>query len=165
MELRNASKDDDFYEPDLEQCPDELKKGCTQSPYISIREHNTDIVSSIPKISASMLSNEIFEQSIGNIRIEEDDEVIIKRHSTVYAMVRSSDEYTGRKYHFRFKIEVNSLNKWLFIEIGYKKVLLQERSYISQSIYCWSGGNRAFINGVCHPGFNSSTCLRNALPS
>jgi hypothetical protein len=127
-DLRKAREDGNFFETDVKEWTEKLNK---LTP-----------------------TKEIFKQSIGDIRIEDNGQVIVKNSSDSYATVRGSGEYTSGQNQFRFKIEESHANKWLFIGIISKDVPIQTASYESPSSYGWAGINRVFIDGVYKPGFD-----------
>ncbi|CAF1331516.1 unnamed protein product [Rotaria sordida] len=157
LELRKAREDDDFYDTDLQQWMgklNKLKKDFAQISNINIIQEDSSIISFIPKVSLPKSSKETFGQSIGNIRIENNGQVIVKDQSDSYATVRSNGEYASGQHRFRFKIEANGPDKWLFIGIASKNAPIKEASYCIQSSYGWSGDNRVYISGAHQPGFN-----------
>jgi hypothetical protein len=155
--LRKARDNDDFYETDLTQWMEKLnilKKDLVHPPSINIQQEDNNIISFIPQIVRLMSSKELFERSLGDIRIEGNGQVIVKNQSNDYATVRGSGEYTSGQHRFRLKIEMHGSNKWLFIGIISKNIPLQERSYKSQSSYGWDGSDGVFSTGVRRSGFN-----------
>ena len=157
QDLRKAREEDDFHEKDLKQWMDKLnnlKRNLTQPPNIDIRKENNNTILFIPKIVLSIFSNEIFGQSIGDIRIEDNGQLIVKGQSNGLATARGSGEYSSGEHRFRLRIEVNNSDKWLFIGIISKSVCIQAKSYDSKSSYGWAGDDQVYINGVQMLGFN-----------
>ncbi|CAF2990857.1 unnamed protein product [Rotaria sp. Silwood2] len=126
LELRKAREDDDFYETHLKQWKEKisrLKNVFAQIPNFSIRQENTNIISFIPKISLSKSSTETFGKSIGNIRIEDNGQVVVKDQPDGYATVRGNGEYASEQHRFRFKMEVNAMAGMEIIEFSSMEVI------------------------------------------
>jgi hypothetical protein len=159
-DLRIAREDGDFFETDLKEWTEKLKKfkkELSELPNIQIRHDDDNVNSLISKITVSIPTKEFFKYSLGNIEIEDNGQVIVKDSSDDYATVRGSNEYISGQNRFRLKIEENHANKWLFIGIISKDVPIQTTSYDSPSSYGWAGIDRVFLNGAFNPGFNDYT--------
>jgi hypothetical protein len=159
-DLRKAREDGDFFETDVKEWTEKLnklKQELAEPANIHIRHEDDKVNSFISKITILASTKEIFKQSIGNIQIEDNGQIIVKDSSNNYATVRGSGEYTSGQNRFRFKIEENHANKWLFIGIISKDMPIETVSYDSPSSYGWAGINRVFLNGVFKPGFNNYT--------
>jgi hypothetical protein len=156
-ELQKAREDDDFFETDLTEWTEKLnklKKDLAQPPNIDIGQNDT-VIASIPKMVVLASKKEIFERLIGNIRIEDDGQVIVKDQPNSYATVRGNGEYTSGQHRFRFKTEEYHTGKWVFIGIVSKDVPMIENSCFSQSSCGWTGDNAVYLNGACWLGYNN----------
>jgi hypothetical protein len=156
-ELHAAREDDDFFETDLEQWMkklDELRNDLTQLPSIEIDQGNSGIISLITKVVEVTSPKETFGRAMGNIRIEDIGQVIVKQEDVDDASARGTGQYSSGQHRFRFKIEECDTSRWVFIGIISKDVPMEVMSYKSQSSYGWAGGDSVYLNGSKQPGFN-----------
>jgi hypothetical protein len=156
-ELCKAREDDGFFETDLKQWTDkldQLRKDLAHPPNIKIRQENNGVIPFISKAIEVVSTRETFGQLIGNIEIEDDGQVIVKKQGNGYATARSNGEYVSGQYQFRFKIEEYHVNKWIFIGIISKDVALEATSYNNRSCYGWAASNQVYLDGANHNGFN-----------
>ncbi|CAF3327125.1 unnamed protein product [Rotaria sp. Silwood2] len=127
--------------PDLTEPISNDNKQPVNNPSPSNSSFNIEINS--PQLSTSRLSlesslaihNEIFEQSIGDIRIEDNGCVVSHGTSMNGGEVRGKNQYTSGKHRLKFKIEKYST--WIFIGIISKTTSMKENSYKSLSSYGW----------------------------
>jgi polyhydroxyalkanoate synthesis regulator phasin len=156
-DLRKARENGDFFETDVKEWTEKLnklKKEFAELTNSIIRQEDDKNNAFISPITILVPTREFFKESIGNIQIEDNGQVIVKDSSDDYATARGSGEYTSGQNRFRFKIEQNHPKKWLFIGIISKHVYIQTASYDNPSSYGWAGINRVFLNGDLTSGFN-----------
>jgi hypothetical protein len=103
--------------------------------------------SSYPFESKSLISDEIFEQSIGDVRIEDNGYVAVCGTSMNNGEVRGKQEYTTGKHRLRFRFEKKSA-EWIFIGIISKATPMKQNSYESRSSYGWISCNYYYAGGL-----------------
>lgn len=68
-------------------------------------------------ISINEGSKEIFERFLGDIELEDNNQVISHCQTNDYASVRCRNEYSSGEHRIQFKIEQLDQGKWFFIGI------------------------------------------------
>lgn len=150
-ELRTAHGDDDFHEVDLSKWIEklnQLKLDIAQPPCFEIKLENSNIIPFIPKVKISKTPNEFFGESRGNIKIENFGQVLITESTNGFGTARSIHQFSSGKHQFRFKMEFNGSDKWVFMGIISQNEPISQISWNNKSSYGWSGDNRVYIDGV-----------------
>ncbi len=156
-EINEARREDEYFETDIQDWVkqlNKLKNDLLKPPTFRIQESDS-ISPFISKIYIDALLDDVFEKTIGNIRLEENDRVIVHGKSDGYATVRGIGEYSYGQHRLRLKIEEYHSSKWIFIGIISKDIFMEEYSVNSPSVYGWAGPNQVYINGVYHAGFKN----------
>jgi hypothetical protein len=155
-ELNNAQKNNDFMETDLKKWSnrlDKLKSYVESPPIVSIQDDKF-----ISKLSICTIPDDIFETSAGDLRIEDNSQIVVHGPSVGHAVVRGSGEYSIGEHRFRFKIESYNINKWIFFGVISHKVTMQSNTWAISSCYGWGGQDSTILNCAMHSGFNGYLC-------
>jgi hypothetical protein len=152
QQLKTAREDDHFFENDLKEWIkklDALKKDLITPQTINI-QYDTSTTSFISKIligQTAGISDECFEQALGNIQITNNGTVVIHNQSGSYASVRGKCEYSTGEHRLRFIIENLSPNKWIFLGVVSKSAPTSNTSAIIKGTYGFSGQNSVWCDG------------------
>jgi hypothetical protein len=152
-QLRKARNDDQFFETDLKEWTkklDALKKDLVTPQTINIRYDNniTSFISKILIDKITDVSDECFEQALGNIQITNNGTIITHNQTDSYASVRGQRDYSSGEYRLRFLIENLSGNKWVFFGVVSKSAPTSPTSSIGKTAYGFSGENNVWHDGV-----------------
>jgi hypothetical protein len=152
QQLKTARDDDHFFENDLKEWIkklDALKKDLITPQTINI-QYDTSTTSFISKIligQTAGISDECFEQALGNILITNNSTVVIHNQSGSYASVRGKCEYSTGEHRLRFGIENLSPNKWIFLGVVSKSAPTSNTSTIIAGTYGFAGKNNVWRDG------------------
>ncbi|CAF2912672.1 unnamed protein product [Rotaria sp. Silwood2] len=156
-ELNENRENDNFIEMDLQQWKitlENLKAKLDSSLTFSFDQH--DNIPLVQDISIMFtIENEVFEQVFDSIvQIKQCGQVVIHDTSHNYTEIRGKNEYITGRHKIRLCIE-QSADRWTFLGITSKSILLQKQSSSSKSSYGWTNNNYFWLNGECHPNKSS----------
>jgi hypothetical protein len=149
-ELKQARREEEFLETNILEWTNQLNKlknDLAKPPAFDIQQDQNED-SFISKIYIDVSLNEVFERILGNIRLEDNKQVIVHGESNSYATVRGKGEYFYGQHRLRLQIQECFSSKWIFIGIISKDVIITENSSVSPSVYGWAEPNQVYINGV-----------------
>jgi hypothetical protein len=157
QELTTARSENNFIEIDLQEWMEKLQKWTNDlntAPSINIRQETSD-TPFIQKIVVSLKNNAFFERSAGNVKIEDNGQVITAHSNDSYSTVRCQGDYSSGQHTFCFKIEHMSLNNWMYFGIVSKNAPLQASSYNTSTTFGWITNNHVSLNGFLQGGYNN----------
>jgi hypothetical protein len=91
--------------------------------------------------------------TLGNVQLEDNNQVAVHDQSDSYATVRGKGEYLYGQHRLRLKIEEYHSSKWIFVGITSAEILITDNATNSPSIYGWVGPNQVYLNGVYNCGY------------
>jgi polyhydroxyalkanoate synthesis regulator phasin len=155
-EINHARKGEGEYsETNIQEWTEEinkLKNQLVKSSTFYIHQ-DKNIIPFISKIYIDVLHNEVFDITLGNVELEDNDQVVVHGPTDSYATVRGKGEYVSGEHRLRLKIEEYHSSKWIFIGIISKNVSITENSINNRSIYGWAGPDQLYVNGIYASGF------------
>jgi hypothetical protein len=144
QELRKFREDDTFVETDLNAWTTKLENLKTEvivPPIVSIRRDDYDI----PFLTRPLVietSDDVFEESNGNVIIGDNSRVITHGFWSSYGAVRGKGEYSSGCYQFHFKIEAFSGTSVKGLSVGIiSKVTQMKKSSFEDTSCGWVGSN------------------------
>ncbi|CAF0748681.1 unnamed protein product [Rotaria sordida] len=151
-DLNENRKNENFIEMDLQQWKITLENLKTKLDSSSTT-FSFDIHDDLPLVQnisiIFTIENELFEKVFDNIvQIKQYGQVAIHDTSYNYTEIRGKNEYTTGHHKIRLYIE-QSADKWTFLGITSKSILLQKQSTSSKSSYGWANNNYFLLNGEC----------------
>jgi hypothetical protein len=155
-ELSKAQNDSDFIETNLNQWSnrlDKLRSYLISPPSVSILDDTF-----ISKLSICVTPDDIFEMFAGDLRIEDNGQIVEHGPSVAHAIVRGSGEYSSGEHQFRFKIEAFNMNKWIFFGIISHKVTMRSNTWAVPSSYGWGGQDSTILHCAMHAGLDGYYC-------
>ncbi|CAF1222741.1 unnamed protein product [Didymodactylos carnosus] len=164
QQLAKARNNDNFVEADLEAWKMKLKKlesDLVAPETLRVEEDTDDFLPLITQIVISEVSNDIFEQSFGNIQIKDNGQVIEQGFLPPAGVIRTRNEYSVGCHQLRFKIENLSGSEkdksWVFFGIVSNGASMQSKPYKAPTAYGWAGRNSVYCNGVKYIGLDGYT--------
>lgn len=112
----------------------------------------------ISKLDVCTTTHEIFDMFAGDLRIEDNGQVVVHGSSVAHACVQGNGKYSSGKHRFQFKIESYNINKWIFFGIISHKATMQSRTWAIPTSYGWGGQDSVILNCAVYAGFNNYTC-------
>jgi hypothetical protein len=156
-EIKQARSDDEFVETDIQEWIkqlNKLKNDLPKSPTLDI-QHDQNAHPLIEKIYIDISFNEVFERTLGNIQVEDNNQIIVHGQSDSYATVRGKSEYYFGQHRLRLKVEQCHSSKWIFVGIISEDACILENSSNSPSVYGWAGPDQVYINGCYNKSFKN----------
>lgn len=102
--------------------------------------------------------NDIFGVFAGDVRVEENSQVVIHGLSVAHAPVRGEGEYSSGKHRLRFRIDSYNANKWIFFGIISHGATMKSNTWAIPSSYGWGGQDMTILNCAIHAGLNDYLC-------
>jgi hypothetical protein len=155
-EINYARQEDEYLETDIQQWTQQLNKlkdDLTKLPTFDIQQEE-NVIPLISRISIDISNNEVFERTLDNIELEDNDQAVVHGQINNYATARGKSEYLCGQHRLRLKIEEYNSSKWIFVGIISKDVLMKGTSVNTPSIYGWAGADQVYINGFLNSSYN-----------
>jgi hypothetical protein len=155
-ELSKAQNDNNFMERDLNQWSirlDRLRSYLISPPSITI--HDDALIS---KLSVCARPDDIFEMFAGDLKLEDNGQIVEHGPSVAHAIVRGSGEYSSGEHRFQFKIESFNINKWIFFGVISHKITMRSNTWAVPSSYGWGGQDSTILNCAMHAGLDGYSC-------
>ncbi|CAF3898101.1 unnamed protein product [Rotaria sp. Silwood1] len=155
-ELKKTRNDNEFIESDLQQLSNKfnkLKIYMASSPTIRFQD---DML--IPKICIYEMPDDFFDMYAGELKIQDNGQIVEHGPSVCHASVRGSGEYSSGQHRFQFNIESYNMNKWIFFGIISHTVKMQSNTWAIPSSYGWGGQDCTILNCALHSGLNGYLC-------
>lgn len=107
----------------------------------------------IPKLGLFVIQpDELFDRTSGNIRVEDDGQVIVHSQWSDHSSVRGKREYSSGQHRIRFQIEELSSDQWAFFGIVSKTAPIKAISIATPTAFGLAGQN-----GICQNGIYQNT--------
>lgn len=154
-ELQRARRDDDFFEPDLQQwmhAIEQLKNELAQPANIRVPRVNDEALSAMLQLPVAVAPQETFGEMTTGARIEDNGRVTVKDGYSSHATVRGISQYSSGQHRIRLRLEQYSAHKWVLIGIVSNSVGIQAGSYMTPSFFGWGGRNQVYYDGKNHQG-------------
>lgn len=151
QKIQQAQKNDKFTDKFLRQWRDKLDniKNNLKTPETIQIHIDNDSTAFISKLTVRIIEpNDLFEQTAGNIRIEDDGQLVVHGQWSDHASVRGRNEYSDGQHRFRFKLEQLDSDKWAFFGIVSKQAPLKPISISTPTAYGLAGQNGICLNGI-----------------
>jgi hypothetical protein len=151
QELNKSRENDTYVEGDLERWITNLKKlkiELITPPRIKIKRDSYDTIF-INRLLVIETPNDVFQESIGNIKIEDNGKVITHGFWNSYGAVRGRGEYSSGCYQFRFKLNDFDEEKSysFFFGIISKATPMRKDTFLTDTTCGWTGyDDDSFIN-------------------
>lgn len=94
----------------------------------------------------------------GDLRIEDNNQVVIHGPSVAHASVRGLSEYSSGKHRLQFKIDCYNNNKWIFFGIISNGATMKSDTWAIPSSYGWGGHDMVILNCAVNSGLNGYLC-------
>ena len=169
QQLCRARQDEDFFESDLKEWNNKLgilRKVLAVPITINIAQPEKRPLAILPITFGICTPSGFFERSTGDIRIEDNGQLILHGMTSSQAAVRGRDELGWSQHLFRFKIESLTNIEWILFGVISKDAPVQEESYLTASSYGWGGKNQVYINGVensTHNGYKTDMKMNDTM--
>ena len=95
---------------------------------------------------------ELFERTAGNVRVEDDGQVIIHSQWSDHSSVRGKGEYSSGQHRVRFQVEELSPDKWAFFGIVSETAPIKAISIATPTAFGLAGQD-----GICQNGIYQNT--------
>jgi hypothetical protein len=147
-EVRNNEKLTESFLQQGRDILDQLKNDLITPDTIKLRKDDDDITF-ISKLVVNIVEpDDLFDRSAGNIRIEDNGQIIIHGQWSDHSSVRGKGEYSFGQYRFRFKIEELDPDKWAFFGIVSKTAPIKPISINTPTAYGLAGQDGICLNGI-----------------
>ena len=165
--IKKAREDDDFFETDLQTWTltlEELKQELIHVPSINnIKEDPSEPLIYQLQWNEIMVKNnkmkpktencdDLFHECLDAALIEDNGRLIVHKNSNTPVEIRGRNEYSSGLHQFRFQIENNPLQTWIFFGIQTSTIPMTRYSYQTPSAYGWADFNDFFLGGVRQNG-------------
>ncbi|CAF1901338.1 unnamed protein product [Rotaria magnacalcarata] len=149
--VEQIQNDEKFTEIYLRQWRDKLenlKKDLITPETIQIHQHD-DHITFVSKLTVIIVEpKDLFERTAGNIRIDDNGQLMIHGQWSDHSAVRGKGEYSSGQYRFRFKIEELDSDKWAFFGIVSKNVPMRAISISTPTAYGLAGQDGICLSGI-----------------
>jgi hypothetical protein len=149
-ELKSFRANDTFVESDLDTWNAKLEKlnnDLFAPPTVKIVKETED-TSYINKLLVFEISEDIFQELVGNISTEDKGKVITHGILPSFGAARGKAEYSSGCFQLRFKTVGLSGQQQSFFGIISKTEWMQSNPSFARSTYGWAADNSVFLNGI-----------------
>ena len=165
--IKFARKEEDYFETDIRQwilTLDRLKNQLlnTSSQSVIEEDRSKPIIYQTKRLTIvnsqnilhkkysspnTMICLDSFDWCLDGAEIEDHGRVVTHNKNNSSVAIRGKGTYSAGRHEFRFQIEKNPLNTWIFFGIISQSYLLTKNSYESSSAYGWADFDDFFVAG------------------
>ena len=146
--IRHDEKSLESFLHDSKDKLNKLKTNLLNPSTIRLRKNDDDLTFISKLVLFIIRPEDLFDRTAGNIRIEDDGQVVVHSQWSDHASVRGKGEYSSGQHRFRFQIEEFSEDKWAFFGIVSKSAPIKAISIATPTAFGLAGQDGICQNGI-----------------